>query len=425
MALSYSSGCRAALSAFLASTILSTSSIANQDGDSDASSKSDPGAIATLWEEADPQVDLVYRAAYFDDDLATFDGFASTLQTRVGLRTGKVANFQAYFQLRNVSIIGEEDFNSTLNGRSAFPVEPDPEATEIDQAYLSFTGLENVSVSVGRKKLNLGNQRFVSQVGWRQNHQSFDGLFIEAMPAENLKLSYSYAINVNRIFTDDSPVGNFDTSTHLANLEYTIPEVGKVTAYGYWLDMNDAFASALQTATLGGNLTGQRKVGDATFGYILEAARQVDISDNPFDIDLGYFRVEPKISYKGLSVRAGFEVLSGNGERGFQAPLSLLHAYNGFADRFLVTPADGLEDRYVEAAYQIQKGNPLAGLKAVVAYHDFSANETNTQYGTEWNVLVTKRLFAKVNGLLKLAVYDADQFSQDVTKFWFQLSTSF
>ena len=381
--------------------------------------------IKKLWEDADPEVSLLYRFGFFDDDLARFDGAASTLQTLVSVQTGKAFGLSGYAQLRNVSAIGDEDFNSTINGRTAFPVEPDPEATEIDQAYLTYEGIDNLSISAGRKKLNFGNQRFVSQVGWRQNHQSFDGVFVDADPLDNLKLTYAYAFNVNRIFTGDSPIGDIGGDTHLANLEYSIPELGKVTAYGYWLNFNEAFSRGIQTRTLGANLTGSQKLDDITFGYVIEAAHQTDISDNPNDINLGYYRLEPKITWKGLALRGGVEVLSGNGRQGFQAPLSLLHAYNGFADRFLTTPADGLEDIYIEAAYKFGGDTVLNGLRAVVAYHEFRASETNDEYGTEWNMLITKRLFGRVNALLKLAIYDANGFSEDVTKLWFQISTKF
>src|SRR3546814_3361296 len=37
----------------------------------------------------------------------------------------------------------------------------------------------------------------------------------------------------------------------------------------------------------------------------------------------------------------------GNGVVAFQTPLATLHAFNGWADRFLSTPGNGLEDIYV------------------------------------------------------------------------------
>ena len=381
--------------------------------------------IKKLWQDANPELSLRYRYAYFDDDLNRFDASFGTLQTLLSLKTGNAFGFEGVVQFRNVSTIGDADFNSTVNGRQAFPVEPDPTVTEVDQAFLSYKGFKDTTLSVGRKKLNYGNQRFVSQVGWRQNHQSFDGLFLETAPVDRLKIQYSWAFNVNRIFTDESPVGNIGGSTHLADIEYDVPVFGKLKAYGYWLDFDEDFSRALETRTLGANLTGSQKIGNVTVGYVLEGAHQTDISQNPFDIDLTYLRIEPKLSVSGLSFRGGIEQLSGNGTRGFQTPLALLHAYNGLADRFLITPANGLEDLYIEAAYKFGTDTALKGARFMVQVHDFNATEINQNYGREIDAVVTWPLLGKLNALLKFAYYDADQFSVDTTRVWFQVAARF
>ncbi len=370
---------------------------------------------------------LRYRLAVIDQDSFENTATASTLQTLLGVKSGKVNGFYVYGQLRNVTNVGTDRFNSTINGRTNFPVEADPEATEIDQGYLAYAGIKNTLITVGRRKLAWGNKRFVSKLAWRQNQRSFDGVTIESKLSDSIDFKYSYAFNVNRAFTNDSPVGNFDANVHLANLTYDLAGIGKTTLYGYSLDMNDAFAQALSTRTIGANFTGSQPIGDGVkFGYTVEIAHQKDIKDNPFDIGVGYFRVEPSLQVSNIKLRAGYEILGGNGERGFQTPLALLHAFNGWADQFVVTPANGLRDFYAEAKYKVSNTDTfLDGTNFTVSYHDFQSDIRDQSYGSEIDAAISTKLFGKVTALAKIAVYNADEFSTDTTKFWFQLSTSF
>jgi len=55
----------------------------------------------------------------------------------------------------------------------------------------------------------------------------------------------------------------------------------------------------------------------------------------------------------GLTGLVGYEVLEGNGAIGFATPLATLHAFNGWADMFLTTPANGLKDLYFRASYAL------------------------------------------------------------------------
>ena len=49
-------------------------------------------------------------------------------------------------------------------------------------------------------------------------------------------------------------------------------------------------------------------------------------------------------------MKLGFERLEGNGTVALQTPLATLHAFNGWADKFLSTPANGLRDVEPRAA---------------------------------------------------------------------------
>ncbi len=387
-----------------------------------------PAAVADdikdLITEADISLDLRYRFAFIDQANFGENARASTLQSLLGIETGEVAGFSGYVQVRNVTVIGAERFNSTINGLTQFPVEADPEATEFDQAYVSFTGIPGTRITAGRRKFDYGNQRFVSKLGWRQNQRSYDGVALESQLTDELDIKYSYTFNVNRAFTDESPIGNFDGNFHLANASYTVAGLGVVTGYGYWLDFNDDFALSLSSRSFGANLTGSQQITDTvSFSYVLEAAQQNDFADNPFDFSVQYVRAEPTLKVDTLSLSLGYELLGGDGVRAFTTPLALLHAYNGFADQFLVTPVDGLQDFYATARYRFTDG-ALEGTNVLVSYHEFRSDVNNLNYGSEWDAVITKKI-GPINFLGKLAVFNADEFNVNVTRFWLQMATSF
>lgn len=383
--------------------------------------------VIDFLKEGEIDLSLRHRVEVVDQDTFDRNATASTLQALLGYKSKKVGDFHVYGQFRYVTNFGTDKFNSTVNGRTDRPVVADPEAAEIDQGYLAYTGIPGTTITVGRRKLAWGNKRFVSKLVWRQNHRSFDGITLESKLSDRVDIKYSYAFNVNRAFTNDSPVGNFDANIHLANVNIDLGAIGKATVYGYSLDMNDPFALPLSTQTAGFNLTGKQPIGQGVkIGYTFEAATQRDIKDNPLDVSAEYLRIEPSLHVGAFQFRAGLEILGGDGTRGFQTPLALLHAFNGWADQFVVTPDNGLEDYYAEAKYRFNNTDSfLDGMNVTVAYHDFSSDVNGQHYGDEFDAAISKKLFGTVTALAKVAVYNADEFSTDTTKFWFQLSANF
>src|SRR3546814_9338854 len=67
------------------------------------------------------------------------------------------------------------NYNSTTIGNTAFPVVADPDATELNQAYVSYADA-GFKATAGRQRLIFDNHRFIGNVGWRQNEQTFDAL---------------------------------------------------------------------------------------------------------------------------------------------------------------------------------------------------------------------------------------------------------
>ena len=85
----------------------------------------------------------------------------------------------------------------------------------------------------------------------------------------------------------------------------------------------------------------------------VEYAFQTEYGNNPGEFDLSMFRAQANMSHNGITAGIGIENLEGNGSRGFATPLATLHAFQGWADVFLGTPASGLRDIYVRGSWNI------------------------------------------------------------------------
>ncbi|MBP6626116.1 MAG: hypothetical protein KA187_01735, partial [Arenimonas sp.] len=113
-----------------------------------------------------------------------------------------------------------------------------------------------------------------------------------------------------------------------------------------------------------------------------------------------------------------------DGRSAFQTPLATLHAFNGWADKFLVTPVNGLEDRYALATGKFGSGRLQDKLAWTVAWHDYRADRGGAAYGSEWNASLGFPLPGGLVGLVKLADYRSDGFARDTLKAWFQVEWS-
>lgn len=372
-----------------------------------------------------PFADIRYRLELVDQQGLPEDATASTLRVRVGLRTAAWNGLQAVVEGEGVLNLGPEHFNDTVNGNTAYPVVPDPQDVLLNQAYLRFQPVEAVTAAAGRQRIDLDNQRWIGSVGWRQNDQTFDSARVTVAPAEGVSLDYLHAWRVNRVFGPDSPQGIWrDSNINVLRTAYAIEGMGTVTAFGYWLDI-PASPSA-SSRTLGVRLAGSRQVRPGlTLLFNAEYARQQDQAANPQDFVLDYVALEQGVTVGGATLKAGLERLEGNGATGLQTPLATLHAFNGWADKFLTTPASGLRDLYLDAGYRVPAGGPLPGLQLRAVWHDFAATRGGVAYANEWNALVSYPLARGVTATAKFAHYDAQNFATDTTKVWLMIEARF
>ena len=386
-------------------------------------------SFSNLFSQAKPIFDARYRYEHVDQDNALKHANAQTLRTRIGVQSGKWYGLSALIEADNVSRIGDASYNSTRNGQGDYSVVADPDGSEINQALLRYDHQYGSAV-LGRQRINLDNQRFVGGVAWRQNEQTYDGALAQLKPLAGLTLTYAYIDNVNSIFgpgdnrfdTAANPA-NIEGHSHLLNAQYVVMPELTATAYQYRLGLDNLTAGSQSSKTTGLRLNG----AIAGVSYALEYAKQSDLSDyadNTQDLDSEYYLAELGYSFKGVAFKGGYEVLSGDsgpGNRAFQTPLATKHAFQGWADIFLLTPADGVKDAYVGLTA------PLLGGSLQAWYHDFRAERDSSQYGEEIDVSYAHPIpgVKGLVGLVKYANYDADDFSVDTEKLWAQLQYSY
>lgn len=78
---------------------------------------------------------LRYRYEWVDAENIAREANASTLRTRLGYMTGDYLGIAAFVQLQDVSVIGSELYNSTVNGRTEYPVVADPKGRRCSRRF--------------------------------------------------------------------------------------------------------------------------------------------------------------------------------------------------------------------------------------------------------------------------------------------------
>jgi len=387
-----------------------------------------PGEVAaegnTLSEailNGQPLVDIRLRFEAVDQVGLPNNANATTLRARLGYETGSFEGFSLLVEGDFIIGLGAEDYNDTVNGRTAFPVVADPEDNQLNRAQIMYTGISDTTFIVGRQRMIMDNARFVGNVGWRQNEQTFDAAVVMTTFIPDTTLIYGYVDKIHRIFGRDHPAGRLDTSTHLMNAKYSGIEGLTVTGYSYLLDVDAAPTAS--TATYGVRVTGKTELSDGVvLNGVAEYARQNDRANNPGNVSLDYYRGDAGITYQGLTGAIGYEVLEGDGTVGLSTPLATLHAFNGWADVFLATPATGLEDIFFKVGYGIPDVLGLQRISGAVIYHDFEADTTGADLGSEWDAVINAKIDGHFAVTAKYASYSGPTIGPaDRDKIWLQV----
>lgn len=365
-----------------------------------------------------------FRVRYegVDDDALTREATAATLRTRLGWQSAPLHGFGLALEVDDVRAL-VDDYNSTNGGDATRPIVGDPEGTEVNVAAVTYTNGAHTA-GLGRQRIAFDNQRFVGSVPWRQNEQTFDAVSLRTKALPRTELAYAYVENVNRVYgpqNGGTQAANWHGGSHLLNAKVNAGPAGSIALFAYLMEFDNAETQS--NATYGALWTGAVPLaGDWKLPFALSYAAQEDYGDNPVAYSTGYSQVEAGVAYKAVTVKFGRETLGGDATRTgrmFRTPLATLHAFQGWTDKFLTTPAQGIEDTYVGVTGKV------AGIDLQAFWHDYGAEAVSRDYGTELNLSAGYRFAGRYDVLLKLADYRADGFAADTKKYWLQFGASF
>ncbi len=372
----------------------------------------------------DPIVEGRLRYEHVDQDSLDLNADAVTLRLRAGAEI-KAGGFGVLAEGEGTLAI-LDDYNAfpfpqpfSSQRRTGFSVVPDPQNVELNRLQLSYKRGAN-TVTAGRQRINHDDQRWVGSVGWRQNEQTFDAVRGEGQLGP-VTLDATYAWSQRTIFGEDAgPRQAYDGNLFLIESGMTAGPV-QVKAFTYLLDFDDPLQLTNSTQTFGLRaqtvlpLSPKVKV-DLLGSY----ARQSDWKQSPRDFAANYGYAEGGVTVSGLRLGGGWEVLGSNRNVAVQTPLATLHKFNGWADVFLTTPAQGLQDAWGAVGYSFARVKAAQGLNAQVIYHQFDSDKGDIEFGTEWDAQVAFKL-RQFAILAKYANYQAASArTADKEVFWLQ-----
>ncbi|MFZ2406857.1 MAG: alginate export family protein [Methylobacter sp.] len=372
------------------------------------------------------KVDLNYRYENVDQDRgAPKTANANTARLRAGLLSPTFHGLQGYAEYEG-NLAMQDDYNSTRNNNTRYSTIADPEKSELNQLWISYSGIPDTVIKGGRQRIKLDDDRFIGNVGWRQMETTFDSVLV----THNNQQLFGLTVNagyIGNVQTFTATTENIEAP--ILNVNYKVGDYGNLVGYGYWLNYTERENYEKSSQTYGIRLSNFQKPGDTlklndNYGlvYTAEWSRQLDYGHGPTKYEADRFNLMGGFTAYNFTFQGAVEQLDGKGaNKTFDTPLGTNHAFQGWADLFLVTPNDGIRDVFGTAIATMDRGNVvLTGV-----YHDFTDDSGRLHYGKEWDFSALKKFGKHYSVLAKYAYYDADQFSTDTQKIWVQGNISF
>lgn len=373
---------------------------------------------------------------------------AVTLRVRAGFELANQPTHLALLVEAGATLGIDTDYNAFPYKNPASDQYRPGDAVVADAQNLALNRLQlqyktkAVTLTAGRQRINLDDERWVGSSGWRQNEQTFDALRGEVSLQQAslpVSLDVAYSDSQRTVFGNDGGprVANDGRFWFLG----AGVKLGPVTTKGfaYLVDYNNT-PGAPQTVrgqTNSSQTYGLRSSGSFTLakGVSLALAgsfaQQSNYGTNALHYKADYYAGEAALGVKVLTLKGGYEVLGADakatgGAWSVQSPLATLHKFDGWADVFLTTPANGLRDLYAGVAAKLPMVKAVKGLNAQVVYHQFDSDIGAIGYGHEWDGAIGLKT-GRITWLAKYADYVAKSGSgtTDTRKFWLQAEFGF
>ncbi|SFS83634.1 hypothetical protein [Brevundimonas viscosa] len=352
-------------------------------------------------------------------ELVDQQGFAGqahalTLRARLGWRSPTVSGFQLLVEGEGVAVL-DDRYSAPVDPVPGRPAVPDGETVELNRAQVRWTGLPDTEVVVGRQRLIVGNSRFVGNVGWRQNEQTFDALRVTGSALKPVTTTYVFADRVQRPLGHEHPQGVWRGDIHLLQAEADTP-LGRLAGFGLAIDLDNA--PAMSSTTVGARLAGARPVRDGlSLTWAGEYAVQTDAGANPVDYRLDLQSVAVGLQAPMWALAAGYDRFDGDGVSGFQTPLGTGHGFLGWSDVITTTPAFGVRDAFLRGSLS----RPAFGrtVKLTAEAHAFHDADGDFRLGRELDLSASVPVDAHWSIEVKGARFESDHVAfPDATKAW-------
>jgi hypothetical protein len=253
----------------------------------------------------------------------------------------------------------------------------------------------------------------------------------------NTEIFLAHYDRVRQITTKTRDDGDLD----IANVKYRISPTESLVGYAYLSDFEDlgfgrawfgngGATVAATAAGKNGNINASADQSNKTFGarldgvhvfnpdwkglYTVEYAKQSDYRDGDSRIDAHYYKVGGGAAYGNFSLRMDQELLSSNdGKYAFQTPFGTNHLFQGWVDKFLTTPLEGIKDTFITASYKYGDFAFFADYHIFDSDEDFRTIGSGTvangdRYGKEWNAAVTYNYNKNLMGKIEYGKYTED-----------------
>ncbi len=372
---------------------------------------------------ASDELDVLFRTdARLRYETANIDGLAQqgealTLRIRPSVEINP---------LPMISVLAEAEaiisvLPDRLNGFVSIPPRPaiaDEEVLELNRLQVEFAPTDNLSLTAGRQRISLDDERFIGTVDFRQNQQTYDAVTTAFQAPAGITLRAGYIWRVGRILGPEQPNGVFDSDSFYINAAAALP-IGQGTLYHYDLDLDDRVTTQIRSKTTGLSLRDRAFSGDLGLFWEVGYARQTSMGASP-----EFLRAAISANISDFTLAAKFEELGSDDGIAFQTPLATLHKFQGPTDIFLTTPPDGIRDFEGRASWRIGSIGPARASRISVQYNRYEAANGGGNYGDEWSAQIATTLVS-TRFSIEVAHYNAEGFAADTTRFWLTASRQF
>lgn len=301
---------------------------------------------------------------------------------------------------------------------------PDTDSLEINRFQVNLTPLPGITFQAGRQVIALDDERFIGSSNFRQNQQTYDAATI-GFANRGFAADLGYIWGVNRSVNPAGQSGTQGSQSGFLTVSAPAP-LGRLSIFHYAVDLEplgtDDVAGAKSGTT---GMSWKARLGGSELAATFNAAiaGQVDRALPGARPKSTYGLVSAGLESDEISVSLRHEVLGG-GAAAFQTRLGSLHGFQGSADVFTVTPAEGLKDTSFEAVWRQGSAGALRGLTWSARAHDFQAEETNLPLGEEIDFSVSA-ILAGCRISIEHASYFGPADTGDLSRTWLTFQRSF